>query len=58
MSQSEVRLMWFNNGNNNCSCLWLIIILILLFCCCGGNWGGNLCGCDCHHDRDDNCGCC
>ena len=25
MSQSEVTIMWFNNGNN-CSCLWLIII--------------------------------
>ncbi len=50
--------MWFNNGNNNCSCLWLIIILVLIFCCCGGNWGGNFCDCDRHHDRDDNCGCC
>ena len=60
MSQSEVRIMWFNNGTNNCSCLWLIIILILIFCCCGNNWGGNHCGnfnCGCRDD-DDRGGCC
>ena len=52
MSQSEVRLMWFNNGNDNGSCLWLIIILVLLFCCCGGTSS-----CGCRHDHNES-GCC
>ena len=59
MSQSEVTIMWFNNGNNDCSCLWLIIIVILLCCCCG-NSGSNNCGCS-HHSHDhcnDDCTCC
>ena len=50
MSQSEVTIMCFNNGNNDCSCLWLIIIVILLWCCCGSSWGGSQCGCG------DSCG--
>ena len=63
MSQSEVTIMCFNNGNNNCSCLWLIIIVVLICCCCGsGNaLGGNSCGCGCGcGGGNDGCnnGCC
>jgi hypothetical protein len=69
MSQSEVTIMCFNNGNNDGSCLWLIIIVILIFCCGsdnswgGNNWGSN-CGCGCCHNHNcgnscsDNCTCC
>ena len=59
--QSEVTIMWFNNGNNDCSCLWLIIIVILLFCCCNGSWGNNCCrdrDCDRDHDCDRRDSCC
>ena len=56
MSQSEVTIMCFNNGNNDCSCLWLIIILILLWCCCGSSWGGIGQGnCGCGNNCNDTC---